>query len=406
MGQHMFHFNCLFNFFKNTKYNKLRCPNCRQGDGSFVLQTRVETYFQKLYELENNGMTRNDSVYDWSEKGIVVTPKDYIKVLPLLNKKHPEVYCESSNEALVLRKQMAIFVNNYESILMGAYSVLEDIKKNKNNKKFAKVFLKAVTHMEGWQDEKGRKTEKSSNEQNQRSNEQQRTTGRFSDILNYLDNTTATAPQVVRHYNSDVGSMIFNGGFPLPPPIRFPQPRGWQLNGMGINNMVVQNEQDVEENDPDYVEEEDEDYSTEETEAESEIDFEDSERIFSTFDYVIIRNLSPEREPYPNNPMVRSETETLNLCLYATDTRETARQMVEGFQYVGDNEFALIMKYSSGFSIFRDAGSNDSEHELVFPATETPLETFLLSQENHSFAHVGGVHQVCEKIREILSFEI
>lgn len=403
MGQHMVHFNCLYNFFKKTEFNMIRCPNCRQGDGSFMLQTHVDKYLQKLYELQNNGLKYNESAYDWSENGYFVNAEDYIKVIPTLKEKFPKIFMNSENESMVSKNQMALFTHNSELILH-ASTVVDMIRQNKTHVKFVKPFIKSVASMEGWKDEQGKIIERNTATQPPREEE---TTG-FSSIFQYVG--TPRTP-IIQHYNNGFALDNFSPVLPQTnSALRFPQRRSWQQLDLNLNqaqNLVIGEDTERLESsdDDDDQEANDEHYSTDETQEEDdEEEARENQAMYFSYEYIIVRNMALERRPdIENENLLLNQVIGHNISLYAYNDETSAIDLLQNFQYVDDDEFAIIMKGNTEIAVFKDA---QSDINVNFPNQPATLESLLLSQNNHSFTSVGGVHHICNRIRTMVNLTL
>lgn len=118
-GQHVYCFSCVFNFIKDSRdgeghrkrIGEFSCPTCRQGNGSLVVQSRLEKVVNSL-KKHNEEEQQQDGVVE--ETTQVPTLSEYYSSLDFLGARFPRKFRRGKDSCIITVTQLALFVHNYE----------------------------------------------------------------------------------------------------------------------------------------------------------------------------------------------------------------------------------------------------------------------------------------------------
>ena len=113
-GEHLFCFNCMFEYFEARATSEINCPNCRHGNGSFFFVNKIV----KLLVIYNEVVPIADKILglEYFEQPLVQS-SDYRRLLPILTRRFPIIMGAAKGSCVVTNIQMGLFARNYKTLL-------------------------------------------------------------------------------------------------------------------------------------------------------------------------------------------------------------------------------------------------------------------------------------------------
>lgn len=123
-AQHVYCFGCVFQYFKSMRGNPVSCPQCRQGNGTFVIMSRLKKVMDLCCPVNSQGDRRLSS----EEFQDVPTSLEYFNSIEYLSEMFPQRFRESGGVSIVNPMQMRYFVQNFDSLkrLLSGETTIED----------------------------------------------------------------------------------------------------------------------------------------------------------------------------------------------------------------------------------------------------------------------------------------
>lgn len=123
-AQHVYCFGCVFQYFKSMNGAPVSCPQCRGGDGTFVVMSRLKKLMDACHPPGGNGDQR---LYD-GEFTDIPTSGDYFVSAQYLREMFPQRFSGAEETCIVTPMQMRYFVQNFNTLrrLLAAQTTIED----------------------------------------------------------------------------------------------------------------------------------------------------------------------------------------------------------------------------------------------------------------------------------------
>lgn len=110
-SQHVFCFTCIFDYYSRcSNQGNLCCPNCRHGNGSFLVMSRLKRVCNLVLEGEEDETSSSNS---GSSERTIQTSDEYYTFLPDLARRFPRRFRHSAESCVITTSQMLLFINNY-----------------------------------------------------------------------------------------------------------------------------------------------------------------------------------------------------------------------------------------------------------------------------------------------------
>lgn len=107
-SQHVFCFSCIYDYYSNCQNeNVLSCPNCRFGNGSFLIMSRLKRACDVMLKDE----PKEEEEENERE---IASSKQFFLALPDLKRRFPRKFRHSMESCVVTTQQMMLFVKNHE----------------------------------------------------------------------------------------------------------------------------------------------------------------------------------------------------------------------------------------------------------------------------------------------------
>lgn len=114
-GEHIFCFDCIFKYYQARSVDEINCPNCRRGNGSVVVVSKLGTLLQRYLTL-NPLPVEEEDVSDDGEVVRRIGFADYKRLLPLLIRRFPKKSSTAEGSCVILNDQFALFARNYQTL--------------------------------------------------------------------------------------------------------------------------------------------------------------------------------------------------------------------------------------------------------------------------------------------------
>ena len=118
---HLYCFGCMFQYCKARPLAEICCPQCRQGDGTVIVQRRLSRVAKKIkeYSVTNEDGGENDDEIKEDENDPLekLTTDNYYEMLPSLHKRFPGSFRDALGSCVIEIEQLALFVHNHGTLV-------------------------------------------------------------------------------------------------------------------------------------------------------------------------------------------------------------------------------------------------------------------------------------------------